>query len=368
MDQRTLNVSTTICQWFGLHFPCVRCIVSLTLDPFDVFSAPVPPSLYPPRVAKYNAETKMNTANLALVFGPTLTRAPEGADPRALHNDVPAINVLIQLCIENNDYIFGEDEGELNSPPPPPPTTHEEDKSDEEVLNGTPDQLNPPVPILGSSEDELERDTPQPPPKIPSPVPPVDDDEGESDLRFPVPDSETLAKSSQQDNGPALPPKDDTPTLPPKSDAEVPVSTAPSQSSEQVKQADSLLPISPKHSAMSDSQPSSCSLNTELNKVDEALENIMSTIDSMRLSPTASADKVDKSDGSKEDEEGEGDSDSDDEDSGGMFCAYAVVHGSGVRDDWLPRLSAVFRSYHLALSGATLWLVLTNCNVMQSVL
>lgn len=79
-------------------------------------------SLPPSRVSQHNSKTKMNTANLALVFGPTLTRAPEDADPRVLHNDVPAINVLIQLCIEQYEYIFGEeseDEG-LSSPPPPP--------------------------------------------------------------------------------------------------------------------------------------------------------------------------------------------------------------------------------------------------------
>ena len=265
----------------------------------------------------------MSTANLALVFGPTLTRAPEGSDPRALHNDVPAINVLIQLCIENNDYIFGEDEeGELSSPPPPP-TAPDEDKSDEEILNSSPDQPNPPAPVVGSSEDELERDTPQPPPKIPSPVLPVEDDESESDLRFPVADSQISAKSSQQDVSPALPPKDDTPTLPPKSDAEAPVSTALSQSSEYSH-------LSPRHPTMTESQASTCSLNTELNKVDEALENIMSTIDSMTVSPTASADKVEKSESSKEEEEGEGDSDSEDDDSGGVFCACALVHGSKV--------------------------------------
>ena len=73
-------------------------------------------------MSQHSSKTKMNTANLALVFGPTLTRAPEDADPRVLHNDVPAINVLIQLCIEQYEYIFGEeseDEG-LSSPPPPP--------------------------------------------------------------------------------------------------------------------------------------------------------------------------------------------------------------------------------------------------------
>ncbi len=65
----------------------------------------------------------MNSANLALVFGPTLTRAPDDADPRLLHNDVPAINVLIQVCIERYEYLFGpdsEEEGGLSSPPPPP--------------------------------------------------------------------------------------------------------------------------------------------------------------------------------------------------------------------------------------------------------
>lgn len=77
-------------------------------------------------VSEHHSETKMNTANLALVFGPTLTRAPPDADTRLLHNDVPSINVLIQLCIEHYEYIFGEDceeeeEGRLASPPPPPP-------------------------------------------------------------------------------------------------------------------------------------------------------------------------------------------------------------------------------------------------------
>ena len=76
-------------------------------------------------MSSYASDTKMNTANLALVFGPTLTRAPPGADARTLHNDVPSINVLIQLCIEQNEYIFGQDgeeEGGLGliSPPPPP--------------------------------------------------------------------------------------------------------------------------------------------------------------------------------------------------------------------------------------------------------
>ena len=54
----------------------------------------------------------MGSANLALVFGPTLTRAPADKDPRQLHNDVPSINVLVQLCIDYHDYIFGEEDEE----------------------------------------------------------------------------------------------------------------------------------------------------------------------------------------------------------------------------------------------------------------
>ena len=54
----------------------------------------------------------MGSANLALVFGPTLTRAPSSMDPRQLHNDVPAVNLLIQLCINFHKKIFGGEEEE----------------------------------------------------------------------------------------------------------------------------------------------------------------------------------------------------------------------------------------------------------------
>ena len=50
----------------------------------------------------------MTSANLALVFGPTLTRAPPDADPRQLHNDVPAVNMLIQLCIDHHLQVRAE--------------------------------------------------------------------------------------------------------------------------------------------------------------------------------------------------------------------------------------------------------------------
>jgi hypothetical protein len=86
-------------------------------------------------VSQHTADTKMNSANLAVVFGPTLTRAPDNADPRLLHNDVPAINVLIQLCIEHHKYFFGEDSEDdgLASPPPPPPP------AETSILRGSPD-------------------------------------------------------------------------------------------------------------------------------------------------------------------------------------------------------------------------------------
>lgn len=64
------------------------------------------------RVTEHSSENKMGSANLALVFGPTLMRAPEDIDPRQLHTDVPSVNVFIQLCIDQNAYIFGEDEDE----------------------------------------------------------------------------------------------------------------------------------------------------------------------------------------------------------------------------------------------------------------
>ena len=81
------------------------------------------------RLSLLASETKMNSANLALVFGPTLTRAPDDADPRMLHNDVPAINVLIQVCIERHEFLFGPDSEEdgLESPPPPPEAPKELD-------------------------------------------------------------------------------------------------------------------------------------------------------------------------------------------------------------------------------------------------
>lgn len=62
----------------------------------------------------------MNSSNLALVFGPTLVQAPTHLEALQLHNDVPAINVLIQVCIEQHDVIFP-----VTATPPPPPVIDE---------------------------------------------------------------------------------------------------------------------------------------------------------------------------------------------------------------------------------------------------
>ena len=97
------------------------------------------------RVSLHASESRMGSANLALVFGPTLTRAPDSVDPRQLHNDVPAINVLIQLCIDHHEVIFGVEEEELA-----------QDKAPEK----------------GISPDMLSTSPPSEPPSAPSSAPP----------------------------------------------------------------------------------------------------------------------------------------------------------------------------------------------------
>lgn len=62
----------------------------------------------------------MSTANLALVFGPTLTLAPPDIDARRLHNDVPAVNVLIQTCLEHHEFLFQCERAKSPEENPPP--------------------------------------------------------------------------------------------------------------------------------------------------------------------------------------------------------------------------------------------------------
>ena len=86
------------------------CLGRVSLHP----PSDAPPLLSPRcrRVSLDARDNKMGSANLALVFGPTLTRAPNTMDPRQLHNDVPAVNLLIQLCINFHKKIFGGEHGE----------------------------------------------------------------------------------------------------------------------------------------------------------------------------------------------------------------------------------------------------------------
>ena len=71
----------------------------------------------------------MSTANLALVFGPTLTLAPSDIDPRRLHNDVPAVNVLIQTCLEHHEFLFQFERAK--SPEERPPSDKKSKSPDE---------------------------------------------------------------------------------------------------------------------------------------------------------------------------------------------------------------------------------------------
>ena len=122
----------------------------------------------------------MSSANLALVFGPTLTRAPDNANPHMLHNDVPAINALIQICIEKHSFVFGEEDEEdrLSSPPPPPsyepfvapcsPPLLDEEKMGSSPEGSTPGGMasSEDSPQQPSSQEDLDVPPPRPPPPI----------------------------------------------------------------------------------------------------------------------------------------------------------------------------------------------------------
>ena len=47
----------------------------------------------------------MTSSNLAVVFGPTLTRSPPGSEEFALSSS-PCINTVMQTCIDHFDQIF----------------------------------------------------------------------------------------------------------------------------------------------------------------------------------------------------------------------------------------------------------------------
>jgi len=106
------------------------------------------------RVSLHAADNKMGSANLALVFGPTLTRAPDSLDPRQLHNDVPSVNLLIQMCIDKHELIFGPNKDQkpaANNAPSESQAPREEEK---------------PTPLLSTSP-------PAEPPTAPPTAPPT---------------------------------------------------------------------------------------------------------------------------------------------------------------------------------------------------
>ena len=154
------------------------------------------------RLSLHVAETKMNSANLALVFGPTLTRAPDTADPRLLHNDVPAINVLIQLCIEHNEFLFGPDSEEdgLSSPPPPPEAPVELD-----II------LSPPPVNESANEVQEFRRIGTPDSFIDTPPPPLEDTQGQ--YQYPPEDEggTTTEEELIESSPPEIPSREDKP-------------------------------------------------------------------------------------------------------------------------------------------------------------
>ena len=124
----------------------------------------------------------MGTANLALVFGPTLTLAPADIDPRRLHNDVPAVNVLIQTCLEHHEFLFQFDQTKSPEDLPSPnnkskspdafamspckspitftheplPRPHSPMQSSPMVHTPTPPMVHTPTPPPASKESEAE--------------------------------------------------------------------------------------------------------------------------------------------------------------------------------------------------------------------
>jgi hypothetical protein len=127
------------------------------------------------KVSLHSSDNKMTSANLALVFGPTLTRAPPDADPRQLHNDVPSVNMLIQLCIDHHLQVFGEEEEEDSAMMAPPPSYSPPHESPTWPAEGT---VSPP-PTPSSSQTKEEETVVSPPPTkepvedVNSPPPPL---------------------------------------------------------------------------------------------------------------------------------------------------------------------------------------------------
>ena len=58
----------------------------------------------------------MNLSNLALVFGPTLMRAPESTDPLALAQEMQTVNSICLFMLDYHADLFGMDSSEEEMP------------------------------------------------------------------------------------------------------------------------------------------------------------------------------------------------------------------------------------------------------------
>lgn len=270
----------------------------------------------------------MNSANLAVVFGPTLTRAPNNADPRLLHNDVPAINVLIQLCIEKHDYLFGEETEEegLSSPPPPPPPA-------ESMLGTSPDTaqflMEPPhpPPEMESSLDNLE----SPPDLEESDINMEDQTASQEDLEtqddivseslqedstepvevMPVEDVETVSEEVEPVTEVVEPVTDKV-----EPELEAHMVEEPVETGNTAAQEESTLQPQP-GSGLLASQVSTVSVTGDMNFLNQALQDIETSIEEMKSSRPSSTDVPTTDVPTVVTEEDEEDSDSD-EDEGNL--------------------------------------------------
>ena len=236
----------------------------------------------------------MNTANLAVVFGPTLTRAPPDADPRLLHNDVPAINVLIQLCIEQNEFIFGADENEKTYSPPPPPAAPEspsitdgQTETHYPVAQNEDEWMEPPADLEEpTNELVMSQEEPHPPePHPPEPLSPKEEQVAEGEVEY---DEETCPLPNVQPQ-----PKSEPTQEPIPEPTEEPVSQATTEAVFTETPPDGL----------TRAPESTVSISKDINFVDETMQDIASEIEDMRRKSTGG-------DGQEEGEE-DGDSDSD---------------------------------------------------------
>ena len=274
-------------------------------------------------MSSYASNTKMNTANLALVFGPTLTRAPPGADARTLHNDVPSINVLIQLCIEQNEYIFGldaEEEGLISPPPPPELDIHITEQPPEPHPLASPKMINQfegDVKEVDINKNENEDVTPE------SVVKPEVENVEEEEILDEVieePISENIEPVLQSTTQEYVSHDEEAIHIPvpekPQSDADVVTDVVTDQETVPPPKEDIPPDVVPGNELTVEPPPqvitSPTSMNKDMNYLQQVLMEIDQSIDSMKSEQVEIPEEEEESKRGKEDEEDE-DSDTDSE-------------------------------------------------------